>query len=165
MILLGLVVVILPNNAVTFLPDVIGTIQAPVPEQSPLHCLNCQPVSACGVRVTLVSSLYCPEQSPGQSIPAGELVTLPDPSTETVRACWMVELISNTARTYLNDVTETVQAPVPEQAPPHCLNCQPESACGVRVTLVPWLYCWEQSPGQLIPAGELVTLPEPLIKT
>jgi hypothetical protein len=37
--------------------------------------------------VTEAESSNCPEHDGGQSIPAGELVTVPEPITSTVRVC------------------------------------------------------------------------------
>jgi hypothetical protein len=51
----------------------------------------------------------------------------------------------------------------PLQAPPHPENAEPEDpAVAVRVTCVPAGKFAEQVEGQLIPDGELVTLPEPV---
>ena len=58
-------------------------------------------------------------------------------------------------------VIGTVQVPVPEQAPPlQPLKVEPAKAEAVRVTEV--LNVREQVPGQLIPAGALVTVPLPV---
>jgi hypothetical protein len=56
----------------------------------------------------------------------------------------------------------TIQAPAPEHAPDQPVNVEPESAAGVKVTLVPGLYVSLQSEPQLIPAGLLVTVPLPV---
>jgi hypothetical protein len=50
---------------------------------------------------------------------------------------------------------------VPEQSPDHPVNLEPEEAAAVSVTGVPVLNCTEQEGPQLIPAGELVTVPAP----
>jgi len=50
---------------------------------------------------------------------------------------------------------------VPEQAPDQRAKVEPEAAVAVKVTEVPELYVSEQSVPQLMPAGELVTVPEP----
>ena len=51
---------------------------------------------------------------------------------------------------------------VPEHAPNHPLKIDPDAAAAVRFTEVPLLYGSEQSEPQLIPAGLLVTVPEPV---
>jgi hypothetical protein len=44
------------------------------------------PVAGVAVRVTAVPLLYCAEHVPGQLMPAGSLVTVPVPETETLSA-------------------------------------------------------------------------------
>jgi hypothetical protein len=57
----------------------------------------------------------------------------------------------------------TSQAPVPEQPPPdQPVNVEPESAVAVSVTCVPAPNELEQVEPQLMPAGLLATVPEPL---
>src|SRR5439155_1357135 len=56
----------------------------------------------------------------------------------------------------------TVQAPVPEHPPPlQPLKVEPAAALAVSVTAVPLGKLAEQVAPQLIPAGELVTVPLP----
>lgn len=56
----------------------------------------------------------------------------------------------------------TTQEPVPEQPPPdHPVNVEPRAAVAVSVTTVPALKLAEHVPPQLMPAGALVTVPEP----
>ncbi len=62
-------------------------------------------------------------------------------------------------------VIDTTQLPVPEQAPDQPVNVDPGDGDAVNVTDVPSGYVSEQSPGQLIPAGEDVTDPGPLTVT
>jgi hypothetical protein len=50
---------------------------------------------------------------------------------------------------------------VPEQAPLQPVKVEPDAAVAVNVTVVPALNVAEQVVPQLIPAGELVTEPEP----
>jgi hypothetical protein len=55
----------------------------------------------------------------------------------------------------------TTHVPVPEHpAPDHPVK-EPESGVAVRVTVVPSLYVAEQVDPQLIPTGELETVPVP----
>ncbi len=62
-------------------------------------------------------------------------------------------------------VIVATQVPVPEQAPDQPVNVDPGEGDAVNVTDVPSPYVSEQSPGQLIPAGEDVTDQGPLTVT
>ena len=55
----------------------------------------------------------------------------------------------------------TAQEPVPLQSPDHPANSEPASAEAVRVTLVSTAKSWLQVEPQLMPLGELVTVPLP----
>ena len=66
------------------------------------------------------------------------------------------------AVTDLLEFMVTVQAPVPEQAPDQPVKVETASATAVRVTDRPSLKDTEQVLPQLMPAGELVTVPEPV---
>src|SRR5690348_13318165 len=54
------------------------------------------------------------------------------------------------------------QLPVPLQAPPQPVKTEPEAAAAVIVTAVPPEYVAVHDDGQAIPAGLLLTLPEPV---
>ena len=69
------------------------------------------------------------------------------------------------AVTLLAWVIDTTQLPVPEQAPDQPVNVDPGDSDAVNVTDVPSPYVSEQSPRQLIPAGEDITDPGPLTVT
>jgi hypothetical protein len=56
----------------------------------------------------------------------------------------------------------TAQVPVPEHAPDHPANVEPELAAALRVTAVPLEKLALQVVPQLIPAGLLVTVPAPV---
>ena len=56
----------------------------------------------------------------------------------------------------------TVQAPLPAQAPVQPANFEPRAALAVSVTDVPLLYGSAQSLPQLMPAGDDVTVPDPV---
>ena len=51
---------------------------------------------------------------------------------------------------------------VPEQAPLHPVNLEPDAGTAVNVTFVPWLKDEEHVLPQLMPAGDDVTEPEPV---
>jgi hypothetical protein len=71
--------------AVTLCSPLIVTEHDP-PEQAPPHPVKLAPVAGVAVRVTAVPLLYCAEHVPGQLMPAGSLVTVPVPETETLSA-------------------------------------------------------------------------------
>jgi len=54
---------------------------------------------------------------------------------------------------------------VPLHAPPNTATLKPEAAVAVRVTVAPELNFAVQVPGQLMPAGLLVTVPLPVTVT
>ena len=102
------------------------------------------------------------EQFGPQLIPVGALVTvpLPAPALETVSV--KVGTV-NVAVTVVAAETVTVHVPVPEQPPPlQPLKVEPAAGAAVRVTAVPPVKLAEQVTPQLIPAGELVTVPLPV---
>lgn len=95
-----------------------------------------------------------------QSIPAGELVTVPVPDPVFVTVSEYRGPGANVAATLSSWLSVTEQAAVPAQPPPdQPANVEPEAGVAVRVTVVPPGYCFEHVPGQEIP--EPVTVPEP----
>lgn len=66
--------------AVTFVAALIATWQGPVPEQLPDQPPNIDPGAGSAVSVTALPSAKAYEHFEPQSIPAGELVTLPEPT-------------------------------------------------------------------------------------
>jgi hypothetical protein len=69
----------------------------------------------------------------------------------------------NVAVTVLFALMVILQVPVPEHPPPlHPANNEAEFADAVRVTAVPLLKESEHVEPQLIPVGELVTVPPPV---
>jgi len=54
------------------------------------------------------------------------------------------------------------QLPVPEHAPPHPEKVEPEAGAAVSVTAVAWAKGALQVAPQLMPAGALETVPEPV---
>ena len=147
--------------AVTAWAAVIGTVQVPVPVQAPLQPEKDDPEVAVGVSVTDVPLSYGATQVPGQLMPAGLLVTVPEPEPAfvTVKLNCAVKIAS----TAIGEVpTVKLHAPLPEHWPPQFLNTEPAAADWDKVTTVPLAKVKLQVPGQLIPAGELVTVPLPL---
>lgn len=69
---------------------------------------------------------------------------------------------SNVAVTDLAASIVTVQVDEPEQAPPQPENSEPEAAEAESVTDVPESNSAEQEEPQSMPAGEEVTVPEPV---
>jgi hypothetical protein len=87
------------------------------------------------VIVTDVPFVYSAAQVAPQSIPAGELVTVPEP--EPVFVTLNVRSATKFAVTVLSSFMVTVQEPVPEQAPDQPSNTEPTAGVAVRVTEVP----------------------------
>ncbi len=93
-------------------------------------------------------------------MPAGELVIVPDP----VRVTVSVRLSEvNVAVTVLAPLMVTLQVlPRLESQPLQLVNVEFPSGVAVRVTAVPLLYAKEHVAPQLIPLGELLTVPPPV---
>ncbi len=109
-------------------------------------------------------------QSSPQLIPAGLLVTVPSeralPSLTTVNERVGVGCCENVAVTLLFASMVTLHVvPLTVLQPDQLAKLQPCAGVAVSVTAVP---CWngaEHVAPQLIPAGLLVTVPEPLLFT
>jgi len=96
-------------------------------------------------------------------MPAGDEVTVPVPvpARVTVRV-WLVALVLNVAVTDWAAVIETVQVPVPVQAPLQPAKVEPLAAAAVRVTEVPLAKLALHVLPQLMPVGDEVTVPVPV---
>lgn len=114
------------------------------------------------VSKTVVPKENVVAQTPGQEIPAGELITVPLPLTVTVSVSGTAV---NVALTLWAPDIVTVQAPVPEHGPDQPEKVYPVEGEAKSVTEVPRGNVVTQLPGQEIPAGELVTAPLPLTLT
>jgi hypothetical protein len=145
--------------AVTDAAAFIVTVQVLVPVQAPLQPVKPKPVAGNAVRVTVVPPVKEAEQVAPHEMPAGELVTVPEPSLVTVSAKDGRAKVAVTSRAAL---IVTVQVLVPVQAPLKPVKIDPAVGEAVRVTTVPLANGAEQVAPQETPAGELVTVPLPL---
>src|SRR5213593_2611407 len=94
-------------------------------------------------------------------MPAGVVMTVPAaaPAVVTVRT----EVGVKVAVTAVVAVSVSVQGPMPVQAPPlQPVKTDPAAGVAVSVTTVPSSKVDEQTPGQPMPGGLLVTVPEPV---
>jgi len=144
----------------------IVKVQEPVPEHGPLQPANTdREEDGAAVSVTVLPALIAlvfvqvPEVAPDVTVqlmpPVPLTVPLPVPAPDTVTVVALNVAVTDCAAVML-----TVQAPVPEQAPPQPTNEVPAGALALRETDVPWTKFALQVAPQLMPAGELVTLPE-----
>lgn len=146
--------------AVTDLLAVRFNTQLAVPVHAPLHPVKVEPTSGVAVRVTVVPWGKVAEHVAPQSMPAGLLVTVPEPvpvlPTVTVRT------ISKVAVTVVSALIAKVHVPVPVQPPPlHPVKVELAPAVAVRITDVFGPKPAEQVAPQSMPPGLLVTVPEP----
>jgi hypothetical protein len=150
--------------AATIVAAVIVTTHVPVPVQPPpLQPAKVELADAAAVNVTCVPLAKFAEQVVGQLIPDGALTTVPAPGPASVTVNPKFGLTLKLAVTDVAAVIVNVQLPVPWQtSPPHPANTEP--GLGIAVNVI-WLFpakTAEQAVGQLIPAGELVTVPAPV---
>ena len=121
--------------AVTERDSLIVTMHEPVPVQAPLQPVKIVRSPAVAVRVTSVLYAYDSLQSAPQSIPDGELVTVPAPSPALATVSTKLPT-SNVAVTERASVIVTTQGSVPVQAPPQPPNVEPVAGVAVSVTSV-----------------------------
>jgi hypothetical protein len=148
------------NVAVTAWSALIVTLHVDVPEQSPDQPPNDEPPAAFAFSVTAVPVANVAEHVVPQSMPAGVDVTVPEPLPLFVTVSLGAEA-AKLADTAWSAVIVTVHVPVPEQSPDQLENDEPEVGVAVNVTVDPPANDAEHVPGQLIPAGEEVTVPPP----
>ena len=103
------------------------------------------------VRVTFFELLVVPISCPPKLRLLAERLTTGAPATAV-----------KVAVTAWVEVMETLQVPVPEQAPLQPAKVEPEFAAAVSVTSWPLLKLAEQTLGQFMPAGLLLTAPLPV---
>jgi hypothetical protein len=137
--------------------------QVPLPVQRPDHPAKVVPAAGAAVNTTCVPLGKSAEQVPGQSIPAGLLVTVPVPVPVLCTATWLgVAVELNVALTVDAAFRERVHvADVPLQAPDHPASLEPDAAAAVSFTDVPLLNFAVHVLPHLIPAGLLVIVPAP----
>ena len=142
-------------------------VQLPVPLQAPPQPANVLPLLACAVRVMLTvleKLLDALLQSMAHDSPLGLLVTepvpLPDLDSVNVRVVTSVLKLAVTLRSLSMLTMQLLAEPV--QAPPQPLKALPVVGCAVSVTAVPAVKLAEQVLPQLMPEGELETVPMPV---
>ncbi len=151
------------NVAVTALAADMVTLHVPVPVQAPLHPAKVDPAAAVSVSVTTVPLLKFALQVLGQLIPAGLLLTVPVPVPANVtESAKVVTDVLKVAVTALAALMVTLQVPVPLQAPLQPAKVDPADAVAVKVTSVPLAKLALQVLGQRMPAGLLLTEPDPV---
>jgi hypothetical protein len=146
--------------AVTEVAALTVTAHVPVPEQAPLQPAKEEPAAGEAVSVIAVPGVTDCEQVAPQLMPAGLLVTVPEPAPALVTDRVTGSRL-NVAVTEVAALTVTTQVPVPEQAPLQPAKEDPAAGEAVRVMAVPGVTDCEQVAPQLMPAGLLVTVPEP----
>src|SRR5437762_13524278 len=139
------------------------TTHDPAPEQPPpAQPVKVEPAAGVAVNVMVVPLAKLAEQVAPQLIPAGELVTVPLPVPAVVTVSAKLGRLK-VAVTVVAAESVTVQAPVPEHPPPvQPVKVEPATVVAVNVTAVPVVKLAEQVAPQVIPAGELVTVPLPV---
>src|SRR5207245_193254 len=128
----------------------------------PLQPVKVEPAAGVALRVTTVPLAKLAVHVAPQVIPAGALVTvpLPVPAGVTVRARGLSVKV---AVVVAAAASATTHVPVPEQPPPlQPVKVEPAAGVAVNVTAVPLVKLAEQVAPQVIPAGELVTVPLPV---
>ena len=139
----------------------------PAPAHAPPQPPNVEFISGVAVSMTVTggtggyTALHVPGQLIPPMIPGTSEVTVPDPVPVSVTASVLGGITSNVAIQLR--VPFMVTLPSTQSAPPlHPANVEPPAELGMRVTIVPSPYDSVQSAPQLIPAGLVVTVPEPL---
>jgi len=152
--------------AVTFCAVLILTTHEPVPEHpAPLQPPKVLPVAAVALSVTLAPLVKVALQIAPQLMPVKLLSTVPEPVpcglTVSVLVPEAVEV--KMAVTFCAVLILTTHKPVPEHpAPLQPPKVLPVAAVALSVTLAPLLKVALQGAAQLMPAGLLSTVPEPV---
>src|SRR5437867_1194939 len=113
------------------------------------------------LRVTTVPLAKLAVHVAPQVIPAGLLVTVPEPVPALATVSTKVG--AKVAVTVIAAESVIVHAPVPLQPPPlQPVKVEPAAGMALRVTTVPLAKLAVHVAPQVIPAGLLVTVPEPV---
>src|SRR5207245_4124328 len=121
-----------------------------------------EPAAGVAVSVTAVPLVKLAEQVTPQLIPTGALVTVPLPVPALLTVSAKLGRLK-VAVTVVAAETVTTHDPVPEQPPPlQPLKVEPAAGVAVSVTAVPLAKLAAHVAPQVIPAGELVTVPLPV---
>jgi hypothetical protein len=153
------------NIAETLCAAFIVTVQPPVPLHAPPQPAKLDPAAGVAVKVTCVPAPKLALHVVPQLIPPGELVTMPLPVSLTVSVKEGATVCEKVAETFWVVFIVTVQPWAPLQAPPQPVKLQPAAGVAVRLTCVPSAKLALHVVPQLIPAGELVTVPLPISVT
>ena len=150
--------------AVTFLAASIVSVQVGVlTVQSPVQPLNELPASAVAVNVTVLLAAKVAEHVAPQLIPAGLLVTVPDPvpALATATEVWPMTL-KVAVTSFAADMTTEHGVVAPVQAPAQPTNTLPGEGVAVSETVELVAKNAEHVAPQLMPDGELETVPAPV---
>jgi hypothetical protein len=139
------------------------TVHVEVPAQAPDQPLKADRGVAAAVSVSTVPYLKVCAQAEPQLIPAGSELTAPTPFPAL--ASVSVLSASNLAVTARSEPIDTVQVPVPAQAPDQPTNDDPAAAVAVSLTATAAPKAAEHVDPQLIPPGADVTDPAPALAT
>ena len=149
------------NVAVTVCAALIVRVHAPVPVHAPDQPANVEDASGVAVSVTRVPDENELLQAAPQKIASGDEVTVPLPAPARFTVSVYVTSV-NVAVTFLAASIVTTQAPVPVHAPLQPANDELASGVALSVTSVPSAKPAAQAGPQEMPAGEEVTVPEPV---
>jgi hypothetical protein len=151
------------NVAVTEAFAFSVSTQLPAPLHAPPHPEKVEPAVGVAVNVTFVPSAKEALHVVPQLIPDGELVTVPEPVPAKVTvSVGFPPVVLKVAVTDVFTLIVTLQVVVPLHAPPHPAKVEPPVGVAVSVTSVPSSNVPTHCEPQLMPAGELVTVPVPL---
>jgi len=143
------------------------SVHVPVPLHGPVQPAKRELSSGFAVSVTDVPLRNFALHISPQLMPAGVLVTAPVPLPEAVTVSATVAGgggadAMTVAVTDVSFASDSVQVPVPEQAPDQPVNSESESGFAVSVTVAPLANLALHAEPQLIPDGALVTVPSPV---
>jgi hypothetical protein len=154
------------NVAVTDSAAFMSIVQKLVPLHStlPVQPVNVLPLFGVAVNVTTAPPLKFAEHVLGQRIPDGLLDTVPLPVPASVTVSPKVEVAVNVATMVDAELTVTKQLGLlPTQPwPSQFVKALPLPGVSLSVSCVPCAKLAVHVPGQLIPAGLLVTVPVPV---